>query len=534
MGNVILYVGARTGRDGLHGATMASRGFAGATEGARPAVQVGDPFAGKRLIEATLAVVEAGLVAGMQDLGAAGLASALFEMANRSGTGITVDLARVPLRQRGLSPTEILLSESQERMVIAADPAAVPRIAEHFQRWDLCCVPIGEVTPGVSVAVRFGGARVLELPASFVGEDAPRLDRPRRAPPAPPPSRRSLPAIPLDDPAGTLLAFLATPQLAARNVIYEQFDHGVQLRAIDGGGSPAPLLRLPETGERIAVVLHVPPLLPTISPRTLGRMAVLGAALRLACRGARPLGLTDGLNFGSPEDPHVMWRFAEVVSGIAEACERFEIPVTGGNVSFYNETRGVAIPPTPVVGMIGGVRGEAPACVFREPGEILLLIGRPQPGYCWAYQTFRGMEHPSSPDPPLDLGQERRRLAAILSLSRHLRSLRLVTAGGLARAIVAAALDAPEPIGVRVDPPPGLERATFLFSEWPPTLLATTTQGAYHEVAALLRSAGIPCHPIGRVGGDRISIGGAIDLPIDRVERVWRGALERILQERKD
>ncbi|MBA2359232.1 MAG: phosphoribosylformylglycinamidine synthase subunit PurL [Actinobacteria bacterium] len=353
-GNLVVLYGATTGRDGIGGASvLASQELGDGSEQKRPSVQIGDPFTGKKLIEASLELVERGLVESLQDLGAAGLASSLAEMA-RDGAGVDVHLDRVPLREEGLEPWEIMISESQERMVAVVSPPRLPAVEEVCARWELPCTAIGEVTASGQLRALDSGEVVGEIDARLLTDEAPRYEVPRR--PRRPRPRRDAVDTPLD-------ARLRNPNGASKRWIYEQYDHLVGSRTVRRPGLDAAILRLRPSCRGLAVSLQGPA--PgERDPRRAGITAVLGAARNVACAGGMPIGLTDCLNFGNPERPEIAWELAEAIEGIALAAEALGVPVVSGNVSLYNETDGRPIPPTPVVGCVGLVED-----VRRVPGR---------------------------------------------------------------------------------------------------------------------------------------------------------------------
>ncbi|TFG56521.1 MAG: phosphoribosylformylglycinamidine synthase subunit PurL, partial [Candidatus Aminicenantes bacterium] len=347
-GNKVLYVGAKTGRDGIHGATMASAEFGKETEHKRPNVQVGDPFKEKLLLEACLEVMDRGLIVGIQDMGAAGLTCSTTEMAAKGGMGIVVDLDKVPQREAGMTPYEILLSESQERMLLVATPEKVGAVQAVFAKWDLDAPVIGEVVEGGRARISFKGEVVVDIPVDAVVNLCPAYRRPSQAP-AVPAGGTALPALLLpQDYDEVFLKLLASPTIADKEWVFRQYDHMVQVNTVLLPGADAAVLRIKGSKKALAITLDGNSLYTRLDPKTGAKIAVAEACRNLACVGARPIGVTNCLNFGNPEKPEVMWQFEQAVEGLAEACRAFDIPVTGGNVSFYNDTEGLSIHPTPV------------------------------------------------------------------------------------------------------------------------------------------------------------------------------------------
>ncbi len=380
-GNPVIYVGAKTGRDGIHGASMASAEFDEQSMEKRPNVQVGDPFLEKLLLEACLEAMETGAIVGIQDMGAAGLTCSTSEMGGRGGTGIEIDLKYVPQRETGMTPYEIMLSESQERMLLVAERGREEEIFSVFRKWGLDAATIGRVTADGKLRVKDHGEVVAEIPNAALSEEAPQYRRPAK------PLRRA----PLDGPAiaersGAQLAddlktLLASADISSKRWIWEQYDHTVRTNTIQGPGADAAVLRVKETGTSIAMSLDGNGRYCYLSPREGARLAVAECCRNVSCVGAEPVAATNCLNFGNPERPEIMAQFIEVVEGIGEACRAFGTPITGGNVSFYNETLGEAIYPTPVMGIIGLMKTRLAAPMrFQRAGRKLVLLGGLLPG----------------------------------------------------------------------------------------------------------------------------------------------------------
>jgi phosphoribosylformylglycinamidine synthase subunit PurL len=454
-GHLLVLYGATTGRDGLGGASvLASQELGEGAAEKRPSVQIGDPFTGKKLIEVSVELVERGLVESLQDCGAAGLASALAEMA-RDGAGVDVHLDRVPLREE-LDPWEIMISESQERMVAVVQPAHLEAVGEVCARWELHCTPIGEVTDTGELRAFHGGETLGEIPAHLLTEEAPRY----RVEPLP----RPVEAEPPPAPAADLPRLLASPNIRSRRWIYERYDHLVGSRTVRRPGLDAAVLRLRPSLRGLAVSLDGPGVDAGRAPRAAGTLAVLEAARNVACAGGEPLGLTDCLNFGNPEKPEIAWELSEAIEGMALAAEALGVPVVSGNVSLYNETDGRAIPPTPVVGCVGLVPDVRAVPSRWRQGDVVLVAGA------------------DDPTAPLDLHAEARlveflwRSAPLLSLAHD------VSEGGLAVALAEAALWSG--VGAEVDLPEG---GGAVIACAPP------------DVARL---EGVPLREVGVVGGD--------------------------------
>lgn len=379
VGNVLLAVGARTGRDGIHGASFASEDLSEKSEARRPQVQVGDPFTEKLLLEATLEMIEGGMIVAIQDMGAAGLTSSSAEMAARGGVGVEIDTALVPVREAGMTPYEILLSESQERMLVVAEPHQVDAVRKVCEKWELEAAAIGRVTDDGLFRVKHGELVVAEIPGVPLVENCPMYAPEAREAEAVVRLRAAAPPADGPEPGAALELLLDCPAIASKRWIYEQYDSTVQAATLIGPGGDAGLFRVEDTDFGLAVTTDCNSRLLALDPYEGGKAAVAEAARNIACTGAVPLGITDCLNFGNPERPEVFYQFTEACRGIGEACTALGTPVTGGNVSFYNESPTGAIDPTPVIGMVGvlGNIAHRVCSHFREPGHEIVLLGAP-------------------------------------------------------------------------------------------------------------------------------------------------------------
>src|SRR6187551_1923734 len=377
-GNPVYYVGAKTGRDGIHGATMASAEFDEKLEEKRPAVQVGDPFMEKLLLEACLEVMKTDALVGIQDMGAAGLTCSTCEMGSRGGAGVEIDVARVPQRETGMTPYEIMLSESQERMLLVVKKGREAEVEKIFEKWDLHAAHIGEVTTDGYMRVKDHGTVVAEIPNTALVDEAPVYDRPTARPayldevrtfdPA------SLKKVPAQD---ALMQLLVSPTIASKRWVYRQYDTMVRTNTIAAAGMTAGVVRVKGTSRALAIATDGNGRYGYLNPRRGAMLAVAEAARNVACAGATPIGATNCLNFGNPERPEIMWQIVEAIEGIAEACRALDIPITGGNVSLYNETDGQAIYPTPVLGVVG-VMEDASRVVtrtFKGAGDAVVVLG---------------------------------------------------------------------------------------------------------------------------------------------------------------
>jgi phosphoribosylformylglycinamidine synthase II len=537
-GNPVFYVGAKTGRDGIHGATMASATFDEGAEERRPTVQVGDPFTEKLLLEACLEVMATGAVLGIQDMGAAGLACACSEMPARAGTGMEVELSRVPQRESAMSPYEIMLSESQERMLLVARRGRESEIRDVFAKWELDAVEIGRVTDDGMLRVMMHGALVAEVPVRALADEAPVYEKPTVRPAWQDALAAFDPhALPVPtDLGGALLALLGSPGIASKEWVYRQYDMQVGINTLVMPGSDAGVLRIKGTRKAVAVTTDCNSRFVHLDPRAGAAMAVAEAARNLAVTGAKPLGLTDCLNFGSPERPEILWQFREAVAGIAEACRALDIPVVGGNVSFYNETLGQAILPAPVIGMAGLIEEAERRCTqwFEEGGDRIALLGPEEVSlggseYLWALHGQLAGKLA-----PLDLAQERRvheacRAAIAAGL---LRGAHDCSEGGLAVTLAESCVSGPCPVGASVELPAAGDRADhLLFGEGPSRVVVSVRPEAERHFERLMGEFALPWRWLGRVGGEALTIRRGeeqmLAVPLDRMAHAWRTGFER-------
>ena len=542
IGNPVIYVGAKTGRDGIHGATMASAGFGEDAGAKRPNVQIGDPFMEKLLLEACLEAMGKGLIVGIQDMGAAGLTCSSSEMGARAGTGVEMDLDQVPQRESGMNPYEVMLSESQERMLLVADKDREREVFDVFHKWGLDAVRVGHVTDDGLLRVRSGGETVAEVPNLALVDNGPLYSRPIM----PPSAIRVDPKLSLYSfldgcPAATVQSFLdadrnpgtqdyaallklalGSPNLASRRWIWEQYDHMVGSNTMVGPGSDAAVIRIKGTPKALAMVLDGPGFRVARDPREGARRAVAEACRNIVCSGALPLAATNCLNFGNPEHPEVMWQFSEVVDGMSEACRIFGTPITGGNVSFYNETFEEDIYPTPVIGMVGLLEdiGLVTTSAFQEAGDRIVLV------------------EPGSRRERIDLEEERALQNLVSALIRDglVRSAHDLSDGGFGVAVAECCFSniRRTGIGAEIVVPSHLEVCRDLFGEFPSRVILTTTdaEGLNRRVA----ECGLSAYDLGRVGGDRLILdyegARAVDVRVDELEKVWRDALEHLLEKR--
>ena len=535
-GNPVFYVGNKTGRDGIHGATMASATFDEHAEERRPTVQVGDPFTEKLLLEACLEVMRTGAVVGIQDMGAAGLACCTSEMPARSGTGMDVELSRVPQRETGMTPYQILLSESQERMLLVAARGREEEVRRVFSKWELDAVEIGRVTEGGELTARLNGEVVARVPVEFLAE-APKYRKPT-AEPAWLAERRGFDPLTLPEPAdygAALVHLLAAPTIASKEWAFRQYDQQVGINTLVLPGSDAAVLRVKGTRRALAVSTDGNGRQVFLDPRQGAAMAVCEAARNVSCSGGAPRGVTDCLNFGSPERPEILWQFAEAIEGIAMACRALELPVVGGNVSFYNETSGRAVLPTPVIGVVGVLdeSGRRATQWFKGAGHRVALLGPDSVSLGGSEYLWTRERKLAGALAPLDLETERRVQRAV----RAAVSAGLVTAahdcseGGVAVALAEGCVTGRELIGCEAVLSTGARADLALFGEGPSRVIVTVEAARAREFEGLMAESAIPWRWIGTTGGERLAIRVGtrtlVDVDTARLEEAWRTGFER-------
>jgi phosphoribosylformylglycinamidine synthase len=548
VGNAVYYVGAKTGRDGIHGATMASAEFDEKSAEKRPAVQVGDPFMEKLLLEACLEVMQTDALVGIQDMGAAGLTCSTTEMGSRGGAGVEIDVALVPQRETGMTPYEIMLSESQERMLLVAKRGREAEVERIFEKWDLHAVKIGEVTDNGFLRVRERGTLVAEIPNRALTDDAPLYKRPVSEPEY----LRELQKFDLNavtcpaDQNAALLALLASPTVASKRWVYRQYDHMVRTNTINMPGLGAGVVRIKGTDRALALSVDGNGRYGYLDPYRGAMLAVAEASRNVACAGARPLGATNCLNFGNPERPGIMWQFAKAVEGIGAACRALGVPITGGNVSLYNETDGTAIYPTPVIGVVGLLE-HADRVVsrrFRESGDAIVLLGADR-GELGGSEYLKVVLNLVRGVPPaLDLEAERALQTLLVTLADEglARSAHDCSDGGLAVTVAECCFDT-FGIGanISVDAPEAASAsaagvAAALFSESASRVIVSVAPEELTRVLERAAAAKVPAKVIGQTGGNRLRIAVAgqivIDQSVDEAERVWSNTIEHFFAKR--
>ena len=547
-GNPVIYVGAKTGRDGIHGATMASEEFSEGSEAKRPNVQVGDPFLEKLLLEACLEAMQTGAIVGIQDMGAAGLTCSTCEMGGRGGVGIEIELDRVPQRETGMTPYEIMLSESQERMLLVAQKGREDEVFRVFEKWGLDAVEVGKVTSGNKLRVLEHGKVVAEIPNPALTDEAPLYKRPlaRWEPPVPRERPGHIKLGGADDLTGNLKQLLGSPNICSKRWVWQQYDHMVQTNTVEApGAGDAGVIRIKGSQRGLAMALDGNGRWCYLDPRLGAIHAVAEAARKVACSGAIPVGATNCLNFGNPEKPHIMWQFSQTVDGITKACEELEIPITGGNVSFYNETLGEGIYPTPVLGVVGILEDvhKSAKMHFAAPGRTIVLLRAGEAGDITdAEIEFGSSEYAKEIlgalwgyPPELDLEKEAGLQKAVVEMiqSGLLDSAHDCTDGGLAVALAEKAF--PKGVGARVNLASGGLFAEFaLFGEDASRIVISCDPEKVARIQEVAGNHSVKAEVIGETIPDRleISLDGrvVISAAVSELNAAYEGALESALR----
>jgi phosphoribosylformylglycinamidine synthase len=553
VGNPVFYVGAETGRDGLAGAAFASRELTEESKEDRPAVQVGDPFKEKLLLEACLELLARDAVAGIQDMGAAGLTCSTCETASRGGTGIEIDLAKVPKREPGMTPYEILLSESQERMLIIAKRGQENVVREIFDKWDVPCAEIGRVTDDGMMRVRNNGSVAAEIPAKPLAEEAPLYSR--EAKPVAAVYDRRIENLAKIENHSALRQLLCDPTIASKNWVYRQYDHTVRTGTLVKPGSDAAVFFVRYANKILAATTDCNSLYCRLDPREGGKIAVAEAARNLTCSGAKPLAVTDNLNFGNPYKPENFWQLREAVEGIAEACRAFETPVTGGNVSLYNESPAGVVDPTPTIGMVGLIDKEEHITTqwFKKAGDVIILVGEigDELGGSHFLKVCHGRKE--GPPPHVDLAHEIKVQNAVRELIRAglVKSAHDCSEGGLAVALAECCFNPSGLYGADVDcsrRPVGdaasanetpqrhashSEAATVLFNESQSRIVISVAAENLERTMSILQERNVPHRKLGAVTGDELRIrvdNESLRWPIVDLYDGWWNAIRRAVE----
>jgi phosphoribosylformylglycinamidine synthase len=544
-GNPVYYVGAKTGRDGIHGATMASAEFDEKSAEKRPAVQVGDPFMEKLLLEACLEVMKSDALVGIQDMGAAGLTCSTCEMGSRGGVGIEMDVDRVPQRETGMTPYEIMLSESQERMLLVVKRGREREVENIFEKWDLHAVKIGEVTTDGRLRVKDRGRIVADIPNRALTDEAPLYRRPMREPDYLREAQHlSLATLGVPGtPADVFRRLLASPNIASKRWVYRQYDHTVRTNTIVVPGLGAGTVRIKGTTRALALSVDCNARFVYLDPFLGAQLAVAEAARNVACAGGLPIGATNCLNFGNPEKPEIMWQFAKAVEGIGAACRALDLPITGGNVSLYNETDGKAVLPTATLGVVGLVEhaDRVVTRAFKAAGDLIVLLGenREELGGSEYLKVVHGLIR--GRPPVLNLPRERALQLLLVegAAAGIVRSAHDCAEGGLAVALAESSFDTG--LGAEINVP-SLSSGVWgdvatLFGEAASRVVVSVAPERAHDLLARASAASVPAAVIGLVGGSRIrlSVGGrvVIDEALAEAEQTWSTAIERYFEPRK-
>lgn len=533
-GNPVFIVGSSTGRDGIHGATFASEELDEDSAEDRSSVQVGDPFTEKLLLEATLEIGKRGIAVGVQDMGAAGITCSTSEMSARGGTGMTIDLDKVPLRETGMTPYEIMLSESQERMLVVGKPGMEEELLEVFRKWELPAVQIGETTGDGLLQVFFGGEKAAEVPAwnLVLGGGAPVYHREYREPEYIEELRAFNPdLLPPVDPKEALRKLLSHPDIADKGYVYHQYDHSVRAgTALEPGFADAAVVRVPGTSRGLAVKTDGNGRITYLDPFTGGAWAVCEAARNVVCAGGKPVAITNCLNFGNPYKPEIFYQFREAVRGMGEACRILGTPVTGGNVSLYNENPQGAVYPTPVIGMLGLLDDlkHATPSAFQNAGDIVAVIGDSS-DLCLGGSSYLKVLHQKIAGrlPKLDLEAEKKMQDALLSAIKAgiIASAHDISDGGLAVTLAESCLTGRRRrVGVKVE----LEDLSpnALFSEAPSRVVVSLNPEKFSELEEICRANSVACLKIGETGGDSLGIKGLFAIPLSELAALYFNRFE--------
>jgi len=539
IGNVVMVVGARTGKDGIKGASFASEELSDKDPDKRPAVQVGDPFMEKLLLEASLEVLQEDAVIGLQDLGAAGLTSSAAEMAGRAGSGLYIDVEKVPLREEGMEPWEIMLSESQERMLFVVKPKKVSRVLEIFEKWDLSAAAIGEVTGDGNFEIRKGNTVIASVSAELLTDKAPVNIREWKEP-AYFQEKKKMDVSPLKnygDWNGLLKKLLGTPNIASKAWIYEQYDHMVGINTVVRPGSDAAVLRLPDSKKGLALSTDCNSRYVYLDPWRGGAIAVAEAARNVACSGGKPLAITNCLNFGNPEKPEIYWQFVQATDGIAEACRQLNTPVTGGNVSLYNEYNGQAIYPTPTIGMVGNLEDveNRVQSAFVEPEDVVIVLGETLEELGASEALFLIANEDGGEVPYLDLQKEKALQEFLYEAASEklLQSAHDCSDGGLSVAIAESLFK--NELGAEIHLTGQVSEAALLFGETQSRVVISVSPSKLDQVKELLTRFAVPYQVAGAVTAKNELLvtyndSELIRAAVSELSQIWKGSLPCIMK----
>ena len=538
VGNPVMYVGSKTGRDGIHGATMASQEFDDKAESKKPNVQVGDPFSEKLLLEACLELMRSDDLVAIQDMGAAGLTSSSVEMASRGGMGIFLNLSKVPAREEGMKPHEFLLSESQERMLLIAKKGTEEKVKKIFEKWDLDVAVIGQITDDGHFRASFNGKEVVNIPVKLLTEAAPVYDRSVEA--YGPRDRRSkAKKNTQNDTGGIFKRLISSPNLCSRRWVYRQYDHQVKTNTLILPGADAAVVRIKGTKKAIAVSADCNSRYCYLDPFYGAKLAVMEAARNISCVGAEPLGLTDCLNFGNPENPKIMWQFKRAVEGIREACLALKIPVVSGNVSFYNETNGIPIYPTPTIGMVGLLSDFSSLVThsFKKEGELIAVIGEDLKseideealGGSEYLSLIHGIEDALLPKLDLELEVKVQEVIRELISEKIIHSAHDASEGGLSVAIFESTLEAG--IGAKIDYPKKVSPEVLLFGEAPSRIVVSFSEEERERFRKICKKYDVAHEIIGKTIDNYYNFNGYFNFSISELKGLWERSFEDIIHD---
>ncbi|WP_339222144.1 phosphoribosylformylglycinamidine synthase subunit PurL [Paenibacillus sp. FSL H8-0332] len=539
VGNPVFYVGPPTGRDGIHGATFASVELSDESEAKRTAVQVGDPFMEKLVMESCLELIDSGIVLGIQDMGAAGLTCSSAEMASKAGNGLELYLDQVPQREDGMTPYEMMLSESQERMLFVVEPKDEAQAQEIFDRWGVICRKVGKVTDDGRLKLFHHGEVVGDMPVKALVDECPIYNKPS-AVPAYYEENAAIDTLRYEevtDLGGALRTVLGSPTVASKAWVYNQYDYMVRTSTAVRPGSDAAVVTIHGTRKGLAMTTDCNGRYVYLDPEVGGRIAVSEAARNIVCSGAQPLAITDNLNFGSPEKPEIFWQMERAVDGMAEACRVLDTPVIGGNVSLYNENASGSIYPTPVVGMVGLIEDtdHITTQAFKQEGDAVLLLGvtKAELGGSEFQYAVHGLTEGRPPE--LDLATERKLLDAVLAAIRSglVRSAHDLSEGGLAGALAESCISGS--IGANIElSAGGLRQDVALFSESQSRIILTSAPEHAEELKAAVAAYGVPVEIIGTVGGERLRVtldgSSALDEAVNELKTIWEDAIPCLMK----
>jgi len=540
IGNPVLIVGASTGRDGIHGATFASEEISEESEAKRPSVQVGDPFTEKLLLEASLEALKTGAVVGLQDMGAAGITSSSSEMTARGGQGMRLDLDKVPMREEGMTAYELLLSESQERMLVVAEKGREQEIINVFEKWDLNAVVIGEVVEGDKLTYIKDGEVKAEIPADslVLGGGAPQYKRERKKP-AYIDEVQSFDFSTIKHPENvneSLLKVLASPNVASKRWVHEQYDTTVRTNTVNApGASDSGVIRIKGTKKGLAVKTDCNGRYVYLNPRRGGQIAVAESARNVVCSGAKPMAITNCLNFGNPYKPEVYWTFSEALAGMGDACRALNTPVTGGNVSLYNENPNGAIFPTPVIGMLGlidDVENHTMTPQFKNEGDIIYYLGADRKGLGGSeyIKAVHGLTTGDAPE--LDLNLEVKLQQAVLNLihSKTVNAAHDVSDGGLSVTLAEMVIHSGLGADVSLEKLTG-ELYEVLFSEAQSGIVVTVTKEKVADLEKSMSESGVPFHVLGTVSGNSLIINQSVNIPVSKLTEVYESVIPKAMEQ---